>query len=291
MMKYIKLNWLKFTLLACCFAALLALSFYVKAVVMRAPTDINDPHEKPFVVVIPSYNNKKWYQRNLDSVLSQEYHNFRVIFVDDASPDGTGNLVQEYIKERGQAHRVTLIQNEKRAGALANNYKAIWLCNPREIVVELDGDDWIENPHVLQYLNKLYQDPDVWMTYGQFIYHPDSIIGWTAEVPKEVVASNSFREHRWLTTHLRTFYAGLFQKINKEDLLLDGEFFPMAGDLAHMFPIVEMAGKHSRFIPDILYVYNVDTQMNDHYQDPNYQDKLGMIIRYRKKYLPIDKPW
>jgi len=37
----------------------------------------------------------------------------------------------------------------------------------------------------------------------------------------------------------------------------------MAGDLAYMWPIVEMAGNHSRFISEVLYVYNVVTPLND----------------------------
>src|SRR5690348_10732521 len=84
--------------------------------------------EKPIVVVIPSYNNKEWYQRNLDSVFSQDYKNFRIIYIDDASPDGTGSLVKAYIREKKQLHRTTVIQNPKRIGSLANIYKGIWLC-------------------------------------------------------------------------------------------------------------------------------------------------------------------
>ena len=44
--------------------------------------------EKPMVVVIPSYNNIKWYKKNLDSVLNQKYQNFRVILIDDVLTSG-----------------------------------------------------------------------------------------------------------------------------------------------------------------------------------------------------------
>ena len=270
---------------------ILLLVFYFVGPKRHFQVDVNNSQEKAFVVVIPSYNNKDWYQRNLGSVFSQKYSNYRVIFIDDASPDGTGALVKEYIKEKGQQFRTTLIQNQKRMGALANNYQAIMSCNPREIIVEIDGDDWLYCDQILAYLNKIYSDPDVWVTYGQFVYYPGEVIGWVQELPETVIQTNTFRQHRWLTTHLRTFYAGLFHKIKKEDLLLDGEFFSMAGDLAHMFPIVEMAGSHSRFIPDVLYVYNVATEMNDHIKDAGLQDKLGMIIRWRVRYWPVDKPW
>jgi glycosyltransferase involved in cell wall biosynthesis len=247
--------------------------------------------EKPMVVVIPSYNNKNWYKKNLDSVFSQKYQNYRVIFVDDASPDGTGNLVKAYVKEKKQEHRFTFIQNEKRSCALANEYKGIWLCKPHEIVVNLDGDDWLANDFVLQKLNNVYADPNVWVTYGQFIYYPDGSPGWAAEVSDEVIEKNAFRDYPWTTTALRTFYAGLFHKIKKEDLFYEGDFFPMAGDLAYMWPILEMAGKHSRFIPDVLYVYNVQTAINDIKKDPDRQLILGLATREKPRYSPIEKPY
>ena len=243
------------------------------------------------MVVIPSYNNAACYEQNLNSVLTQKYTNFRVIYIDDASTDGTGTLVKRYLNENDTKHRVTFIQNRKRVGACANKYKGAWLCNPKEIFVDLDGDDWLSNENVLAHLNRVYSDPDVWVTYGQFIYFPCETPGWAAQVPDEIIARNEFREYSWVTTALRTFYAGLFQKIKKEDLLINGEFFPMAGDLAFMLPIVEMSGWHSRFIPEVLYVYNVTTMMNDIVKDRDYQLRLGWVIRERKRYLPIESPY
>ncbi len=246
--------------------------------------------EKAMVVVIPSYNNIQWYKNNLDSVLAQNYQNFRVIIIDDASPDGTGPAIKQYIQEKNAQNRVTFIQNKKRVGALANEYKGIWLCKPSEIIVNLDGDDWMAHEYVLEILNRVYADPDVWVTYGQFVYHTGDP-GWAAQVPDEIIEQNAFREYTWVTTAMRTFYAGLFHKIKKEDLLYEGQFFQMSGDLAYMFPIVEMAGKHSRFIPDVLYIYNVGTSINDVVKDPITQRDLGFIIRGRKKYEPVYKPY
>jgi glycosyltransferase involved in cell wall biosynthesis len=281
-MESMKKHWMKLTLAA------ISLAIFLGFIV----TFITRNNDKSFVVMIPSYNNKDWYKKNLDSVFSQTYQNYRIIYVDDASPDGTGELVKQYIKEKGQEHRVTLIQNDKRVGSLANVYKAVWLAKPSEIIIDLDGDDWLANENVLKFLNDVYADPNVWVTYGQFQYYPDPTPGWAGQVPDDVIENNSFRETRWLTTALRTFYAGLFQKIKKDDLLYSvNEFFPMAGDLAFMFPIVEMAGKHSRFIPEVLYIYNVATQINDVVLNRNYQHRLGLMVRGRPKYTPVDSPY
>lgn len=269
---------------------LFAFFFFSVANVLGGENPPNQ-NEKEIVVVIPSYNNKDWFKKNLDSVFQQSHDNFRVIYIDDASPDGTGDLVKKYIKEKKQKNRVTLIQNKKRLGALANTFQAAWLCQPHEIIAILDGDDWFYNENVLQKLNSLYSNPQVWVTYGQFVYYPCGTPGWAAQVPQDVIQNNGFREYPWVTTALRTFYAGLFQKIKKEDLLYNGDFFQMAGDLAYMWPIVEMAGIHSRFIPDVLYVYNVVTPINDIKLDPTTQQNLGFVIRERQKYLPVDSPY
>jgi len=50
---------------------------------------------KSLVVVIPSFNNARWCRRNLESVLDQAYPLYRVIYIDDASTDGTPDLVDQ----------------------------------------------------------------------------------------------------------------------------------------------------------------------------------------------------
>ena len=244
--------------------------------------------QKPIVVVIPSYNNKDWYRFNLDSVLGQQYENFRVIYLDDASSDETGRLVKEYLEEKDTQYRVTLVQNKERVGALANIYRAAWRCGPSEIVVTIDGDDWLSTPSVLQKINEVYADPDVWMTYGQFNTFPPGFGFGARPLPEWVIQQGSFRSYTWTTTHLRTFYAGLFHKINIEDLLYENQFFPVTWDLAFMFPMLEMSGAHSRFIPDVLYIYNIVTPLSDNKLRKELQQKLETFIRAQKKYSPIE---
>ncbi|NGX39369.1 MAG: putative glycosyltransferase EpsH [Chlamydiae bacterium] len=247
--------------------------------------------EKPIVVVVASYNNAEYYEKNLDSIFSQNYTNYRVVYLDDSSPDGTGPLVEDYLQKNGETNRTTLFQNKKRVGAGANYYKGVWACKPYEIVACLDGDDWFAHENVLKKLNSVYSNPNVWVTYGQFAYHPCGTIGWAAQVPDDVIAKNGFRDRAWVTTALRTFYAGLYHKIKKNDLLYNGDFFPMAQDLAYMWPILEMAGTHSRFIPEILYIYNIETPINDVKIDRKFQQKLGLHIRTRKRYQPVKSPY
>lgn len=240
--------------------------------------------DKHFVIVIASYNNKQWYRPNLDSVISQKYKNYHVIYTDDSSPDGTGNLVENYIKEKKLENKILLIKNKKRCGALENIYRAIQMCDDKDIIITLDGDDWFANDHVLSLLNNVYDDPFVWLTYGQYKQFPVGNPRASSELPAEIITENKFREYSWVTSHLRTFYAWLFKKINVDDLKHEGKFFPVAWDLAMMFPMLEMAGERSIFIEDVLYVYNADNILNDHKVDRSLQVSLSKYIRALPRY-------
>jgi glycosyltransferase involved in cell wall biosynthesis len=238
-----------------------------------------------FALVIPSYKNAKWYQKNLASVLSQDYGEYRIIYTDDCSPDDTGKLVGEYLAKTKQLDRVELHLNPERIGALENLYNMIHSCDDEEVIVTIDGDDWLPHPHVLTKLDEVYSDPNVWMTYGQYRSHPDQRIGCSRQIPDNIIQTAGYRKYRWCSSHLRTFYTWLFKKIAKADLLdRGGKFYPMAWDLAFMMPMLEMSGVHHRFIKDVLYIYNYENPINDAKVNLQLQQGLEMEIRGKKPY-------
>lgn len=245
--------------------------------------------EKPFVIVITSYNNSEWYKRNLDSVFSQNYSNWRIIYVDDCSPDGTGNLVERHVAKSEYYDKVTLVKNKNRKLKIGNFYYAVHaFCRDDEIVIDLDGDDWFAHSHTLSILNDAYQDPDVWVTYGTYKTWPKETWCVCDVVPDWVVEQNAYRMHKWVTSQQRTFYAWLFKKIRCEDFMEGGKFLDMAGDLAYMFPILEMAGGRFKFIRDIIYTYNRANALNDDKKNLMRQLYLDGTIRGRSAYEKIE---
>jgi glycosyltransferase involved in cell wall biosynthesis len=246
--------------------------------------------EKPCVIVIPSRNNQDFCIRNLDSVFSQQYENYRVIYIDDASEDDTYEIVKSYIKKCNQEHRVTLIRNNVRRGAMANHYMAGWMCEDHEIIIQLDGDDWFAHDRVLQRVNQEYLDHDVWLTYGQYQMYPSGKRGHCQALPEIVVKRKLYREYQWVTSALRTFYAGLFKCIRLQDFLNRGQFFSTTCDLAIMFPMLEMAGSHVRFIDEVLYIYNSEVASNDHTKFPIDQRHNDLTIRVLPKYDLLEEP-
>ncbi len=243
--------------------------------------------EKPMVVVVPSYNNAKLYKWNLDSLCFQNYDNYRIVYIDDCSPDGTGDLVRAYIDEHNLQGKVTLIRNEVNKGALYNLYNVIHQCDDDAIIVTVDGDDKLAHNNVLKRVNSEYQDPNVWMTYGQHESYPNGKKGFCRHIHPAVIQKQAYREVDWVTSHLRTFYAGLFKKIKLKDLLYEHELFRVTWDMAFLFPMLEMAKGKWRFIPEVLYVYNEDTPLNDYKLRLIKQLRCDKVIRAKEKYAPI----
>ncbi len=230
-----------------------------------ASLDENLEEKTSFVVIIPSYNNEKWCVKNLTSVLEQDYQNFRVIYIDDASTDATFEKVSALLSlSKEWQKRTQLIRNEVNQGAMANLYHAIHSCLEREVVVILDGDDWFAHYGVLSRLNRAYVNPETWLTYGSYADYPGLKRGECSKrVAESVVKEASFRKAPWTTSHLRTFYAGLFKRIKLQDLVEGGKFYDATYDMAIMYPLLEMARDHAQFIKDILCVYNRATPLND----------------------------
>jgi glycosyltransferase involved in cell wall biosynthesis len=265
-------------------------------------TYIESYKENRIVVVIASYNNVPWYKQNLDSLFWQKYNNWHAIYIDDCSTDGTYEAVCNYVQQCGMQSKVTVIRNPVRlASAVGNHYAAIHTyCKREDIVVIVDGDDNlvpnevvpdVNGQGVLTFINKVYQDESVWITYGQFRERNSHAPGFCVPYPPSVVARNEFRYYAHGPSHLRTFKAGLFMKIVAQDLQdHDGRFLWMSGDLAAMLPMLEMAQKnHFRFIPTVLLDYNDGNPLNNYRVSKAEEVRADQLIRSRKRYQPLEK--
>jgi len=243
--------------------------------------------EKKIVIVIPSYNNEEWLVKNLDFVRNQNYQNFSVIYINDCSTDKTGQMVASYIEKHNLQDKFILINNEKNMGSLANIYKAVYMCENDTIIAMVDGDDWLAHNNVLKIINSVYQNKNVWLTYGQYKEVPGDKILYCVQYSREHIRNNSFRKRSMHTSHLKTFYAGLFKLIKLEDLLYEGQFYPTTGDRAMMMPMIEMAGDRFKCIRDILYIYNCYNPINVHKINKKLQRFLNYKIRDKIPYKPV----
>lgn len=201
-----------------------------------------------FAIIIPSYNNEHYVEENLLSVCFQETSNpYHIYYVNDCSTDRTQECVEGFIHEHNLEDRVTLINNPVNMGMGANIYNVIHnFIDDHKIVVILDGDDLFPHKEVLLTLENYYKDPDLWITYGRLKRIPSGMTHGQ-DIPDSVFAEKRVRET--YPTSLRTFKAALYKKIKKEDLMRDGEFIKVTGDMAFFLPMLEMAAPQKECLP------------------------------------------
>lgn len=232
--------------------------------------------QKKIAVIVPSYNNAQWYIKNLDSIFMQDYSNYIVYYLDDCSSDGTSDLVEEYLINHHLSHKCKLIRFSMREGKLKHMYDIYHQLDDWIIIVQVDGDDWLAHDQVFNRINEVYSTDDIWITYGQ-------AIGWRSglkiaqPISTQRLKKGDFRSS-WTYSHLHTFYAWLFKKIHRDDLICQsvagctGNWYFVADDVAFMTPMLEMARHHFHFFNEVLYIYN-DPPIMRHQQPKGLEDK------------------
>ena len=244
-----------------------------------------------FAICSPCYNAEGFILGSIQSALNQVYDQFRICWLDDASSDLSEHVARRLLEQGGVRSRV--YANARRRGAVRNYWWLARQCDPDEVMVFLDADDQLSHPGVLRRLAGVYLDERVWVTYGQFRY--DAVSGGGIGMAAPLPPDNHSRRAGWRSTHLKTCYAGLMQAVKEEDLKdpKTGDFWLTAGDLAFFYPVIEMAGAaHARFIPEVLYTYNLQNPINDCKVDGQGQREAARYIDSLPLYPVLDRlPW
>ena len=90
----------------------------------------------PLVSIIMSvYNEERYIQESLDSVLSQTLDNFELIIIDDCSTDKTAEMIEGY-----HDSRIRLYRNKENQGLTKNLNNALRYCRG-DYIARMDGDD------------------------------------------------------------------------------------------------------------------------------------------------------
>jgi len=261
--------------------------------------------QNKFKIVIPSYNNEKWLEPNIASILNQTYTNYEVLYIDDCSTDETYSQVTQIVGDLPN-WRIARNQTNMRRGYNLSPYNPLivdFVTDDEDILLFVDGDDWLYEETTLEKVNQLYNEREYWMTYGTFICYPTGDIGNPQNTPysEEVHLHNAYRKDLWRASHLRTFKWHLYKQIKKEDLIFTetGEFYFHAEDLATSFPCLEMCPKERiGVIPFLTYVYNISQEARDRVERDTSREPGGYQyevarreteVRNRKPYDVIEQ--
>ena len=118
-----------------------------------------------FTVGVPVYNGERYLAATLDSLLNQTLDDFVILVGDNASTDGTADIVQSYVKRDA---RVRHIRHPKNLGA-AGNYTRLCQMADTEFFRWSAADD-CSGPRFLEAcLEALERDEDAVLVYPRVI--------------------------------------------------------------------------------------------------------------------------
>lgn len=241
-------------------------------------------------VLTTLYNSEKYIPMTIQSLKLQKNKNWKCYITADLPTDNSIQVARDNI---GDDSRFEIIENKEKQWQVGNYYNVLQKkeIDDEDICLTLDGDDWCVDENVFNRVEGYYKDKNIFLTYGQFVHYkgPGQYVQGFAS-PPSVGIKKQRTVAAFTTTHLRTFKAWLFRKIRKETLQDDnGNFIPMAGDLAFMWPMLEMCGdKHSKFTDDVNYVYNEETNLNEYKVNFQESERCANISRNREPYKELD---
>jgi hypothetical protein len=184
--------------------------------------------------------------------------------IDDVSSDNSCNIIRDKISSD---NRFSCIQNIQKKYKLKNFDDIISdtnLIKDDDIIVELDGDDWLSHRNVLDIIQHIYNsNKNLLIANGRFIFDNGN---WGFS---DYTNISEMRQSQFCFSHLRTWKASLWRKVDKRYFVdpdsKDGSYFKITADMAYSFPMLEIAGQDRYIhIPQILLVYNNSNPHNDH---------------------------
>lgn len=237
------------------------------------------------VILTGFYNAENYIERCLGSIMGQSYKDFTCYITHDLSTDKSVSLVKEMIKDD---NRFILIDDNEKKLYQAGNFDKVIRYNSNildnEVLIEVDGDDYLPDSNVFSRINELYKDDNVWIANGSFRYHQGAI-GFSSKQTN----FDNLRSTNFTASHIRTWRAFLWRSIKEEDLKDEnGDYWQWSGDLCFMYPMLEMSGEeHYRFMNEVNYVYNAENPINEHKVDMSMVTNHAIRIRNKTPYKKL----
>lgn len=152
-----------------------------------------------FKIIIPNYNNEKWLDKCLSSIMNQTYKDYEVIVIDDLSTDNSLEIIRKY--------PVKLIQADHKVYNGGARNIGIRLETNKPYTMFLDSDDWLYDNEVLEKIaNRLKENPVDCLTLqyncilkdGELVYTSDrnnihdlvtseNVACWTKVIKTELI--------------------------------------------------------------------------------------------------------
>jgi glycosyltransferase involved in cell wall biosynthesis len=226
---------------------------------------LNLPNKNNFKIVVVGGMAEKYIDKCLQSIINQTNINWECQVVLTPTKDKTFEIAKKY-----ESEKLKVCKTEKDWFVIKNYQKGVELLNPNDddIIISIDADDWLAHNDVLNIVDKYYmENKDLLITCGSWQTFPEH-----TKIPSNCISYNEkdfqkgIRKTLFRGTHLRTLKYKVFKSIPESEFTHSktGEIYKAAGDAAIMIPAIESVGlERYKFIPEILYIYNRETDFNE----------------------------
>jgi len=127
-------------------------------------------------IIILNWNGKRFLKDCLDSIFKQTYKNFNVIFVDNASTDGSVGFVKEKYRKEIRSRKLWIICNDKNYGfAEGNNIGAKYAMKDRKLkyIVLLNNDTIVDKNFLKELVKVAESDEQIGIVQSNILYPVD----------------------------------------------------------------------------------------------------------------------
>ena len=159
-------------------------------------------------IIIPTYNRLYILPRALESILSQNYDNLKIIVVDDGSTDGTGDYLNKLVHE----NRITVIKHDKNYGVTtAKNTGLDHISTSAKYFGIFDSDD-VMLPNTLKELVDIFEKLDCSVS---------QVFGWCVDIESGQKIGKFDSKNNYVTYEaaLSGNFKGEFWQLVRSDLL------------------------------------------------------------------------
>ncbi len=191
---------------------------------------------KPKVcVVIPTYNERENIETIIERILrvtAEAGLNLEILVVDDNSPDGTGELVEELSKQDSRIHLLRRSGKLGLGSAYRDGFRKAVEEFGAEILVEMDADGSHDPTHLPAMIDRIIGGCDI--VVGSRYIQGGEIIGWGLK--RKIISSGANFLSRKLcgikirdaTSGYRAIKASTLKKLNLDEVSASGYVFQVA---------------------------------------------------------------
>lgn len=241
-------------------------------------------------IIVPVYNAVSYIHKCLNSLVDQSIENYEIICVNDASTDGTLNILESYAHSYSNIVVINHQINKRQGGARNTGIRVA-----RGMYIGfVDSDDWVEkNMYKELYEEAKKYDLDVVDTDYDIINAKGKVLSRCYIFDKDI--HDELVEHN--RKKLMTMGGSVWGKIYKRTFLLENNFyFPenLFYEDNYFVPLIYSQMKSYSYIRRCNYHYFVNTASTTKKKNTSYlydRFKIANLLKLRFKELNLEKAY